>query len=198
MAVPPPISRLIALLAKLPGIGEKSAQRLAFHILRAPSEYARELSDAIQGIRERVRLCTQCMNLTESDPCTLCEDPGRERGIICVVESVQNLLAIERTGEFRGLYHVLHGALSPLDGIGPDDIKIKELLVRLRDGQVSEVIMATNPDVEGEATSLYLSKLVRPLGPLVTRIAQGVPIGGSIEYTDQATLGRAISTRRPV
>jgi len=198
VAVAPPIARLIALLAKLPGIGEKSAQRLAFHILRAPAPYASELSEAIAAVGERVRLCSVCMNLTEADPCAVCVDARRDAGLVCVVESVPDLLAIERTGEYRGRYHVLHGSLSPLDGIGPDDLKIKELLARLSDGEVREVIVATNPDVEGEATALYLQKLVAPLGVAVTRIAQGVPMGGDIEYADQVTLGRAIAGRRPL
>lgn len=198
MAVAPPIARLIALLGKLPGIGEKSAQRLAFHILQAPPEFAGELAEAVAAVSEKVRLCSVCQNLTEADPCQVCTDPKRDKALVCVVESVPDLLAIERTGEYRGRYHVLHGCLSPLDGIGPDDLKVKELLARLGDGEVEEVIVATNPDVEGEATALYLQKLIGPLGVKVSRIAQGVPMGGDIEYADQVTLGRAIAGRRPL
>ncbi len=146
----------------------------------------------------KVRLCSVCMNLTEQDPCALCQDPKRDPALVCVVESVPDLLAIDRTGEYRGRYHVLHGCLSPLDGVGPDDLKVKELLARLGDGTVREVIVATNPDVEGEATALYLQKLIGPLGVTVSRIAQGVPMGGDIEYADQVTLGRAIAGRRPL
>jgi recombination protein RecR len=198
VAVAPPIARLIALLGKLPGIGEKSAQRLAFHILRAPPQFAAELAEAVADVSQKVRLCSVCMNLTEDDPCALCQDARRDPALICVVESVPDLLAIERTGEYRGRYHVLHGCLSPLDGVGPDDLKVKELLARLGDGTVREVIVATNPDVEGEATALYLQRLIGPLGVQVSRIAQGVPMGGDIEYADQVTLGRAIAGRRPL
>jgi recombination protein RecR len=189
-----PIQRLQALLSRLPGIGEKTAQRLAFHVLDAPPEYARELSEALRDVVERVKLCTVCCNLTEEDPCAFCRDPRRDARTICVVESVPDLLAIERTHEYRGRYHVLHGALSPLEGIGPDRLKIKELLARVQDA--SEVIIATDPDVEGEATALYLGKLLRPLGVRATRIAQGVPMGGDLEYADQATLARALAARR--
>ena len=189
-----PIARLTLLLAKLPGVGEKTAQRLAFHILKSPPEYARELSEALALLRDEVRLCSQCCNLTAQDPCAICKDPQRDPRAICVVESVPDLLAIERTREFRGRYHVLHGALSPLDGIGPDQLKIKELLPRLQG--VDEVIVATDPTVEGEATALYLTRLVKPLGVKVTRIAQGVPMGGDLEYADQVTLARARQGRR--
>ena len=198
MAVAAPIARLIALLGQLPGIGEKTAQRLAFHVLRAPPEYAAELAEALSAVSQKVRLCSVCMNLTEQDPCGLCQDPRRDPSLLCVVESVPDLMAIERTAEYRGRYHVLHGCLSPLDGVGPDDLKIKELLARLGGGAVHEVIVATNPDVEGEATALYLQKLIGPLGVQVSRIAQGVPMGGDIEYADQVTLGRAIAGRRPL
>jgi len=189
-----PIARLTVLFARLPGVGEKTAQRLAFHVLKSPPEYARDLAEALLALRKEVHLCSVCCNLTASDPCPICADSQRDAKIICVVESVPDLLAIERTREFRGRYHVLHGALSPLDGIGPDQLKIKELLPRLPG--VEEVIVATDPTVEGEATALYITKLVKPLGVRVTRIAQGVPMGGDLEYADQVTLARALQGRR--
>jgi len=192
---PDPIQRLVAELAKLPGIGEKTAQRLAFHILKAPPEYPRALAKAIVEVVEKVRLCSVCCALTEHDPCGLCSDAGRDGRLLCVVETVSDLLAVERTREFRGRYHVLHGVLSPLEGIGPDQLRIKELVPRLAAG-VQEVIVATNPDVEGEVTALYLTKLIKPLGIRVTRIAQGVPMGGDLEYADQVTLARALTGRR--
>jgi recombination protein RecR len=190
-----PIARLTVLLAKLPGVGEKTAQRLAFHILKAPSEYARDLAQALLALREEVRLCSVCCNLTAEDPCAICRDSQRDGRVICVVETVPDLLAIERTREFRGRYHVLHGALSPLDGVGPDQLKLKELIPRLSQG-VDEVIVATDPTVEGEATALYITRLVKPLGVRVTRIAQGLPMGGDLEYADQVTLARALQGRR--
>lgn len=189
-----PIARLTVLFAKLPGVGEKTAQRLAFHVLKSPAEYAQDLAAALLALRKEVRLCSICCNLTAQDPCPLCQDPQRDGRIICVVESVPDLLAVERTREFRGRYHVLHGALSPLDGVGPDQLKIKELL--LRTSAVEEVIVATDPTVEGEATALYLTRLLKPLGVRVTRIAQGVPMGGDLEYADQVTLARALQGRR--
>jgi len=192
-----PIARLTVLFAKLPGVGEKTAQRLAFHVLKSPPEYARDLAEALLALRDEVRLCSVCCNLTAQDPCPLCSDPQRDAKLICVVESVPDLLAVERTREFRGRYHVLHGALSPLDGVGPDQLKIKELLARLPpDSGVEEVIVATDPTVEGEATALYLTRLLKPLGVRVTRIAQGVPMGGDLEYADQVTLARALQGRR--
>ena len=190
-----PIARLTVQLARLPGVGEKTAQRLAFHILKSPPDYARELAEALLALRDEVRLCAICCNLTAQDPCPICKDPQRDAKIICVVESVPDLLAVERTREFRGLYHVLHGALSPLDGVGPDQLKLKELVARLSGG-VEEVIVATDPTVEGEATALYITRLVKPLGVRVSRIAQGVPMGGDLEYADQATLARALLGRR--
>jgi len=198
---PDPIQRLTVELARLPGIGEKTAQRLAFHILRSKEDYARALAAAIVDVVEKVRLCSICCTLTEQDPCALCGDARRDDRVICVVESVPDQLAIERTREFRGRYHVLHGALSPLDGVGPDQIRVKELVRRLGDPpagreRVEEVIVATNPDVEGEATALYLTRLLKPLGVKVTRIAQGVPMGGDLEYADQVTLARALAGRR--
>jgi recombination protein RecR len=196
MAVADPIARLVKELAKLPGIGEKTAQRLAFHVLKAGPGYAGELAAAIAGVVRDVRLCSACQTLTDKDPCPICADPGRDARTICVVEGVPDLIAVERTHEFRGRYHVLHGALSPLDGVGPGDLKVRELLLRLEAAPVDEVVIATNPDVEGEATALYLSKLLKPLGVKVTRIAQGVPMGGDLEYADQVTLARALAGRR--
>jgi recombination protein RecR len=196
MAVADPIARLVKELARLPGIGEKTAQRLAFHILKAGPGYAGDLANAIAGVIRDVRLCSSCQTLTEADPCGLCRDPERDARMICVVEGVPDLLAVERTHEFRGRYHVLHGALSPLDGIGPSDLKIRELLLRLEKEPAEEIVVATNPDVEGEATALYLTKLLKPLGLKVTRIAQGVPMGGDLEYADQVTLARALAGRR--
>ncbi|HXN82689.1 MAG TPA: recombination mediator RecR [Myxococcales bacterium] len=196
-----PIARLALLLARLPGVGEKTAQRLAFHVLKSPPEYARDLAAALLALEREVRLCSRCCNLTAQDPCAICRDPQRDERMLCVVESVPDLLAIERTREFRGRYHVLHGALSPLDGVGPDQLKLKELLARLH-GQpaspVQEIIIATDPTVEGEATALYLARLIKPLGIRATRIAQGLPMGGDLEYADQVTLARALAGRREV
>ena len=193
---PDQLNRLVAQLAKLPGVGEKTAQRLAFHILRAPPDYARELSAAIQEVVEKVRLCAQCFSLTDQERCGFCRDERRDERVLCVVEGLADLMAVERTREFKGRYHVLHGVLSPLEGVGPDQLRIKELLARLESGRVEEVIIATNPDVEGEATALYLTRLLKPMGVRVTRIAQGVPMGGDLEFADQATLARALSARR--
>lgn len=193
-----PIDRLIHELAKLPGIGERTATRLAFFILREPSEYAHALSGALLDTKERMRLCSECQNLTESDLCATCGDNRREKEIICVVEDPSDMLAVERTHSYRGRYHILHGALSPLDGIGPDDIKIAELLKRVEKGSVREVIVATNANVEGEATALYLSKLIKPTGIKLTRLASGIPVGGDIEYIDASTLSRAFEDRREI
>jgi recombination protein RecR len=193
-----PIARLTVLLARLPGVGEKTAQRLAFHVLKSPPSYARDLAEALLALESSVRLCSRCCNLTAADPCSICRDTRRDDRTICVVESVPDLLAIERTRDFRGLYHVLHGALSPLDGVGPDQLKLKELLARLHDAPADEVIVATDPTVEGEATALYLARLLKPLGVKVTRIAQGVPTGSDLEYADPVTLARALSGRREV
>jgi recombination protein RecR len=190
-----PIARLTVLFARLPGVGEKTAQRLAFHVLKSPPDYARDLAEALLALRVEVRLCSVCCNLTAQDPCALCLDPQRDARMICVVETVPDLLAVERTREFRGRYHILHGVLSPLDGVGPDQLKIKELLARVPAG-LDEVIVATDPTVEGEATALYLMRLLKPLGVRVTRIAQGVPTGSDLEYADQVTLARALSGRR--
>jgi recombination protein RecR len=196
MSVADPIARLVKELAKLPGIGEKTAQRLAFHVLKAGPAYADALAAAVAGIVRDVRCCSECQTLTDRDPCPICADPGRDPKVICVVEGVPDLVAIERTHEYRGRYHVLHGALSPLDGVGPSDLKIRELLLRLERSPAEEIVLATNPDVEGEATALYLTKLLKPLGLKVTRIAQGVPMGGDLEYADQVTLARALAGRR--
>jgi recombination protein RecR len=193
-----PIARLVQQLGKLPGIGEKTAARLAFHILRASPEDAAALAAAIAEVREKIRFCSVCCDLTESDPCAICRDARREAGLVCVVAQPQDVVAIERAGGYRGRYHVLHGVLSPLDGVGPDDLRVAELVRRCRgDGDdVREAILATSPSVEGEATAVYLAKLLRPLGVRATRIATGVPMGGELEYADQATLARAIDGRR--
>jgi recombination protein RecR len=192
-----PIARLIQQLAKLPGIGEKTAARLAFHILRAPAEDAAALSAAIVELRARIKLCGSCCDFTEEDPCPICRDPRRDLSVICVVAQPQDVVAIERTGGYRGRYHVLHGVLSPLDGVGPDDLRIGEL-IRRAGGELKEVIVATNPSVEGETTAVYLAKLLRPLGVRVSRIATGVPMGGELEYADRLTLARALDGRREI
>ncbi|HVT09240.1 MAG TPA: recombination mediator RecR [Polyangia bacterium] len=191
-----PIARLIQQLAKLPGVGEKTAARLAFHILRAAPDDAAALAAAIAEVRQKIRFCSVCCDLTEADPCGICRDARRDAGIVCVVAQPQDVIAIERAGGYRGRYHVLHGLLSPLDGVGPDDLRVAELVRRCGDGTIREAILATSPSVEGEATAVYLSKLLRPLGVRATRIATGVPIGGELEYADQATLARAIDGRR--
>ena len=196
MALTPSMDRLVQQLSRLPGIGEKTAGRLAFWILRADREYAQALASAIVAVKDETRLCSVCFALTEADPCPICTDPQRSAEMICVVEEPPDLLAVERAREFRGRYHVLHGTLAPLDGIGPDELKIQPLIARLREGTVREVILATNPTAEGEATALYLAKLIKPLGPRVTRIAHGVPVGGDLEYVDVMTVGRALEGRR--
>ena len=190
------MTRLIQQLTRLPGIGEKTAGRLAFYVLRADRDYAQALADALLAVKDETRLCSVCFALTEADPCPICTDPARAADAICVVEEPADLLAVERAHEFRGRYHVLHGTLAPLDGIGPDELKIQPLLVRLRDGAVREVILATNPTAEGEATAMYLARLIKPLGPRVTRIAHGIPVGGDLEYVDVMTVGRALEGRR--
>lgn len=191
-----PLSLLIQQLGKLPGIGERTATRLAFFILRAPESYAQQLAAAIVEVKSNLRQCSRCCQLTEEDPCAICSSAQRDESTILVVGLPQDLMAIERSGTFRGVYHVLHGLLAPLEGVGPDDLKIRQLLARIGEGGVSEVILATSPSVEGDATALYLSRLIRPLGPRVTRIASGVPIGGDLEYADDVTLHRAIEGRR--
>ena len=197
MSLPEPLVRLIEELQRLPGIGPKGAQRLAFYILKTPREHADALADAVREVKERVTYCSICSNITDHDPCAFCSDASRDTHVICVVEEPQNVEAIEKTREFKGMYHVLMGALSPLQGIGPDDLKIKGLLTRLQNG-VSEVILATNPNVDGEATAIYLARLLKPLGVKVTRIAMGVPVGSDLEYADEVTMHKAIEGRREV
>jgi recombination protein RecR len=198
MSQPEPLSRLIERLQKLPGIGAKGAQRLAYHVLRNPREDAELLCAAIRDVKDRVTYCTTCNNITDVDPCVYCTDEGRNRTLICVVEEPQNVAAVEKTREFRGVYHVLMGALSPLQGVGPDDLKIRGLLERVGQGGIGEVVLATNPNVEGEATALYLARLLKPLGVRVTRIATGIPVGSDIEYADEVTMSKAMEGRREV
>lgn len=193
-----PLARLIDELKKLPGIGPKTAQRLAFHILQIPGENVKRLADSLVRAKESVRNCSVCGNITDEDPCKICKGYGRDASIICVVESPRDVLAMERTHEYKGLYHVLGGAISPMDGVGPEDIRIAELLERLKSGAVREVILATNPNIEGEATALYISRLIKPLGIKVTRIAHGLPVGGDLEYADEVTLAKALEGRREV
>jgi recombination protein RecR len=197
MSLPDPLIRLIEELQRLPGIGPKGAQRLAFHLLRTPREQTDRLVEAVRDVKERVTYCSVCNNITDSDPCIYCRSESRDHRLICVVEEPQNVAAIEKTREFKGVYHVLMGALSPLQGIGPDELKIKGLLARTADG-ATEVILATNPNVEGEATAIYLARLLKPLGVKVTRIAMGVPVGSDIEYADEVTMHRALEGRREV
>ncbi len=191
-----PINQLIKKLAKLPGVGGKTASRLALYILRSSKEEAYDLARSIVSVKEKITFCSVCYNLTDENPCKICKDEKRDKEIICVVEEPGDLMALESSGEFKGKYHVLFGVISPLDGVTPDDIKIQELLGRLKNGQVKEVIVATNPTTNGNATALYLSNLIKPLGIKVTRIAQGIPIGGDIEYTDEVTLRKAMEGRR--
>jgi recombination protein RecR len=195
--LPEPLIRLVEELQRLPGIGPKGAQRLAFHILKTPREDADRLADAVRNVKERVTYCSVCNNITDADPCAYCSSATRDPKVICVVEEPQNVGAIEKTREFKGTYHVLMGALSPLQGIGPDDLKIKGLLSRINGG-VTEVILATNPNVEGEATAIYLARLLKPLGVKVTRIAMGVPVGSDLEYADEVTMHKALEGRREV
>jgi recombination protein RecR len=197
VSLPEPLIRLIEELQRLPGIGPKGAQRLAFHILRTPREQTDRLADAVRDVKERVTYCSICSNITDADPCVFCRSETRDPHIICVVEEPQNVAAIEKTREFKGKYHVLMGALSPLQGIGPDDLKIKSLLARVNNG-VAEIILATNPTVEGEATAIYLARLLKPLGVKVTRIAMGVPVGSDLEYADEITMHKALEGRREV
>lgn len=198
MQLPKALEQLIDRLTRLPGIGRKSAQRLAFFILYLPQEEAAELANAIMRVHERVRQCSVCFGVAESDPCSICSDPGRDRSRICVVEEAKDVVVVERTGEFHGVYHVLGGALSPLDGIGPEELRIRELLDRVNGGGVVEVVLATNPNMAGEATTMYISKALKPHGVRVTRIAHGVPVGGDLEYADEVTLGKALQGRREV
>ena len=198
MSQPDPLKKLAEQLQRLPGIGVKSAQRLAFHILKTPREEIDRLADAMREVKDRVTYCSVCSNITDTDPCFFCTHPSRDPRVICVVEEPENVTGIEKTREFRGLYHVLMGALSPLHGVGPDDLKIRELLGRVAAGGVDEVILATNPNVEGEATAIYLAKLLKPLGVRVTRIAMGVPVGSDLEYADEVTMHKALEGRREV
>jgi recombination protein RecR len=198
MSLPEPLTQLITELQRLPGIGAKSAQRLAFFLLKSPREDVDRLTVALREMKARVAHCSICSNITDTDPCDFCTNPDRRHNVICVVEDPQNVTAVEKTREFKGVYHVLMGALSPLQGIGPDDLKIKSLLARVDRGGVEEVILATNPNVEGEATAIYLARLLKPLGVRVTRIAMGVPIGSDLEYADEVTLHKALEGRRDV
>ncbi len=191
-----PVARLVEELTKLPTIGPKTAQRLTFYLLRAPADQARDLARAILDVKERIIFCSTCFNITEEDPCPLCRAADRDRSLLCVVEEPLDVLAIERTRTFKGLYHVLHGVISPVDGVGPEDLKVSELLVRLRGGAVREVILATNPNLEGEVTAMHLQRLIAPLGIRVTRLARGLPVGGDLEYADEVTLTRALEGRR--
>jgi recombination protein RecR len=193
--LPAPLERLIAELARLPGIGERTATRLAFFVLREPPEYAHALAASLGAVKDRIGSCSVCFNISEDDLCAVCRDPQRDRSLVCVVESVPDLIAIEHTGEFSGVYHVLHGVLAPLRGVGPDDLRIAPLVERMREG-IREIVVATNVDVEGEATALYLRKLAIPLGVRVTRIASGVPMGSDLEFMDHVTLSRALLGRR--
>ena len=191
----PSIEKLIESFEKLPSIGNKTAVRLAFYLLNAPEEQAKEFVQSIENARKNLKFCSKCFNISDTDPCEICSNPKRDQTQICVVEEVRDVVTIEKIHEYKGLYHVLHGTISPMDGVGPDDIRIKELLARLMSGEVKEVILATNPKVEGEATAMYISKLVKPMGVKVTRLAHGIPIGGDIEYTDEFTLGKAFEGR---
>jgi recombination protein RecR len=191
-----PVAKLIEELHRLPGVGPKGAQRLAYHLLRATKEEAAALAEAILEVKDKITLCSLCQNTTDVEPCSICSDEGRDRSVICVVEEPRDILAIERTRGHKGLYHVLHGAISPMEGVGPEQLKVRELLERLRDGSVTEVIMATNPNLEGEATSMYVSRLLQPLGVKVTRLARGLPMGGDLEYADDLTLARALENRQ--
>ena len=199
-----PIQDLIDELARLPGIGPKSAQRVAFHLLKVPAQDVRRLSDALVEAKEKVRLCQMCFNLADEDLCGYCVDPRRDRSVICVVQEPPDVIALEKTREFRGLYHVLQGAISPIEGIGPEDLRVAELLQRIRgtgapdDVRVEEIILATNPNIEGEATAMYLARLLTPIGLRVTRLASGLPVGGDLEYADEVTLGRALEGRRAI
>ncbi len=192
----PSIEKLIESFERLPSIGHKTAARLAFHILNSTEEDTNEFISSIVNAKKNLKYCSKCYNISDTDPCPICSNAKRDNSVICVVEDVRDIIAMERTHEFKGVYHVLHGSISPMNGIGPDDIKIKELLARLMDGTVKEVILATNPRVEGEATAMYLSKLIKPLGITTTRIAHGIPVGGDLEYTDEITLTKALEGRR--
>ncbi len=198
MSRPDPLARLVEELTRLPGVGAKTAQRLAFHILKTPRDVIDRLTDAMRSVKDRVTYCSSCNNITDQDPCWYCTTDTRDRSVICVVEAPENVTAVERSREFKGLYHVLMGALSPLQGIGPDDLKIRGLLGRVANGSVAEVILATNPNVEGEATAIYLARLLKPLGVKVTRIAMGVPVGSDLDYADEFTMHKAMEGRREI
>ena len=193
---PEPVTRLIEAFAQLPGIGPKSASRLTFYLLRRPAEQAEALANALLDLKQKIVFCSVCFNITEESPCAICRDETRDRSILCVVEEPLDVVAIDRTGEYRGLYHVLHGAISPVEGIGPDELRINELLARLKAQPVKEVLLATNPNLEGEATAMYVARLLQPLGVRVTRLARGLPVGGDLEYADSVTLSRALEGRR--
>ena len=193
---PEPVTRLIEAFAQLPGVGPKTASRLTFYLLRRPAEQSEALAEALRDLKQRTVFCGSCFNITEQSPCAVCRDDSRDRSIICVVEEPLDVLAIDRTGEFRGLYHVLHGSISPVDGIGPDELRIGELMARLEAEPVQEVLLATNPNLEGEATAMYLARLIQPKGVRVTRLARGLPVGGDLEYADSVTLGRALEGRQ--
>lgn len=195
-AIPEPVNRLIEAFAQLPGIGPKSASRLTFYLLRRPAEQAETLASALVDLKQKTTFCRVCFNITVENPCPICQDEGRDRAMICVVEEPLDVLAIDRTGEYRGLYHVLHGAISPVEGIGPDELRINELVARLRKEPVQEVLLATNPNLEGEATAMYLARVLESLGVRITRLARGLPVGGDLEYADAVTLGRALEGRR--
>ena len=192
----PSIEKLVEAFEKLPSIGHKTAVRLAFHVLNQTNEETNEFIKAITSAKQNLKYCSKCYNISDTDPCTICANPKRDESIICVVEDVKDIIAMEKTHEFKGVYHVLHGVISPMNGIGPDDIKLKELIARLSKEKVKEIILATNPRVEGEATAMYISKLVKPLGIKVKRIAHGIPVGGDLEYTDEVTLTKALEGRR--
>lgn len=193
-----PIQDLIGELGRLPGVGPKSAQRIAFHILQAEPDDVHRLADAMITVKEKVRFCIECGNVSEEERCRVCTDDRRDRSMICVVEEPKDVVAVEKTREYRGLYHVLGGAISPIDGVGPDDLRIRELMTRLADGRVAEVVIATDPNLEGEATATYLARFLSPLGITVSRLASGLPVGGDLEYADEVTLGRAFAGRRNV
>ncbi|MCL4423989.1 MAG: recombination mediator RecR [Firmicutes bacterium] len=196
MRYPAPIARLINQLERLPGIGPRTAQRLAFHLLKRPKEDVLALARSMVEAKEKIGYCSTCYNLSDTDPCSICSDNGRDHSLLCVVEDPRDIVALEKTRDYRGYYHVLHGVISPMEGIGPDDLKIKGLISRLGSGKIKEVILATNPDVEGEATAMYLARLLKPLGVKITRIAHGLPVGGELEFVDEVTLSRAVEGRR--
>jgi recombination protein RecR len=196
MRYAPPIARLLEELERLPGVGPKSAQRIAYWLLTAESADAERLATAITEVKRTIHFCPVCFNFAEGDLCSVCGDPERDRAMVCVVEEPRDLVAVDRTGEFHGVYHVLQGAISPIDGIGPERLRVRELIERLGEAEITEVVIATNPNVEGETTALYLARLIKPLGIKVTRIASGLPVGGDLEYADEVTLGRALEARR--